>query len=176
MHAEKSVIEKSMGEVKKNQASGTSTLTVTKTATIKEHNHILNTETSTLTTNFRHKETKRYGFYFNKIFSAPLKTALVLTTTNYRPTKRGCDTLRKRSVGLSTNEDRISLYEDRTEMQRFYIDTVRDELKVRTQAGEQDIQMKFLNGIPSVVKRKQKTSRIPIQYLIVFSKCGWIEH
>ncbi|KAL3282655.1 hypothetical protein HHI36_005830 [Cryptolaemus montrouzieri] len=47
--------------------------------------------------------------------------------------------LRKMSVILSTNKDRISLYEDRTEMQRSYIDTVKDGLKVLTQAGEQDI-------------------------------------
>lgn len=48
----------------------------------------------------------------------------------------------------------ISLSRDRTQSERHYLNDLRETLKVRTEAGEPDLTIKYINGTPKIIKKK----------------------
>ncbi|KAL3287386.1 hypothetical protein HHI36_001859 [Cryptolaemus montrouzieri] len=61
----------------------------------------------------------------------------------------------KTAVSGATNE-KISIFEDRTVLQRTYLNNVRDQLQQRKEAGEHNIAIKYNNEIPTIFKTSQK--------------------
>lgn len=47
----------------------------------------------------------------------------------------------------------VSLVKDRTVKERKYLSDLRDTLKTRTESGELDLTIKYVNGVPKIVKK-----------------------
>jgi hypothetical protein len=47
----------------------------------------------------------------------------------------------------------LSISRDRTEMERSFLHSVRAELKTRVDAGEFDLTIKYVKGIPTIVSK-----------------------
>lgn len=54
--------------------------------------------------------------------------------------------------------DNIKIYSDQTPAQQKYFQSVKDELTQRIKAGENDIIIKYINGVPTIVKSVSKNS------------------
>lgn len=54
--------------------------------------------------------------------------------------------------------DNIKFYSDQTPSQQKYFQTVKNELARRTEHGETDLIIKYINGIPTIIKQNSKNS------------------
>lgn len=52
--------------------------------------------------------------------------------------------------------DTIKIYSDETTYQQKFRQNLRDELKRRTELGEKDLTIKYVNGIPKIIKMQPK--------------------
>lgn len=57
---------------------------------------------------------------------------------------------------LNSDLHSVSLSRDRTPTERKHLNELRDTLKARTDNGETDLTIKFLNGVPKIVQNKSK--------------------
>lgn len=54
--------------------------------------------------------------------------------------------------------DSIKIFSDQTPAQQKYFLAIRDELTRRTESGETDLTIKYINGVPSITKQESKNS------------------
>lgn len=52
--------------------------------------------------------------------------------------------------------DSIKIYSDQTPAQQKYFMAIKDELTRRTESGELDLTIKYINGVPSIIKQASK--------------------
>lgn len=62
------------------------------------------------------------------------------------------------SEKYAEDADGISMSRDRTVRERNHLKKLRDELEVRKKGGESDLTIRYINGIPSISKLKQKNA------------------
>lgn len=53
----------------------------------------------------------------------------------------------------------IYIYNDQTKMQRNYYLSIKEKLKERTERGETDIRIKYVNNIPTIIKDDKNNSQ-----------------
>ncbi|XP_060810215.1 uncharacterized protein LOC132904302 [Amyelois transitella] len=54
--------------------------------------------------------------------------------------------------------DGINIYSDQTPAQRLLMEKIKEELKLRSQNGEQDLTIKYTKGVPKIITTVQKNS------------------
>jgi len=50
----------------------------------------------------------------------------------------------------------VSVTSDKTQRERLHLQTLRAQLKERIDCGEKDLTIRYLNGVPQIVKNQQK--------------------
>lgn len=53
----------------------------------------------------------------------------------------------------------VRIYSDQTATQRSYLQNIRDELKRRVENGETNLKIKYVKGIPTIIKNNSTTSK-----------------
>lgn len=58
-----------------------------------------------------------------------------------------------------TQNDNIKIYSDQTKCQKEYLNNLREELKKRTDDGETDLTIKYIKGVPKIIKETAKNDK-----------------
>lgn len=62
----------------------------------------------------------------------------------------------RNKIALQNTSAKLKIYSDETPLQRKMMQTLRDELKHRTEAGEKDLIIKYIKGVPKIVQQHSK--------------------